>query len=120
MVDDAAQGLCSYEAISDIGMTVFAGPSFILAVVDVEQSNLIFTDQTVEAVYYTVKIMNNVIPCIVQVAGIHADTQFIIKFYFIEDGRQLFKVPPDLRAFSGHGFECDIAILAVGQHFINP
>ena len=85
-------------------MSILVGSTWIFAVIDVEGSNLIFAENMVKGINYTVKIVDNVISGIVSVAGIKADPETVFFHHTIIDLSQFFKSASDLSAFSGHGF----------------
>ena len=74
-------------------MSILVGSTWIFAVIDVEGSNLIFAENVVKGINYTVKVVDNVISGIVSVAGIKTDTQFVAVDYAVIDCCKFFKRP---------------------------
>ena len=60
-------------------MSILVGSTWIFAVIDVEDSNLIFAENVVKGINYTVKVVDNVISGIVSVAGIKADPETVLQ-----------------------------------------
>ena len=50
-------------------MSILVGSTWIFAVIDVEDSNLIFAENVVKGINYTVKVVDNVISGIVSVVS---------------------------------------------------
>ena len=91
MVYDGSKSLKSDFALTDIGMAVFLCALRIFAVIDMEDSNLVFSENPVKGFDDTVKIIPDVISAVMCVAGVKADTKlFIIGDAAINPG-QLFK-----------------------------
>ena len=99
-------------------MSILVGSTWIFTVIDVEDSNLIFAENVVKGINYTVKVVDNVISGIVSVAGIKADPETVFFHHTIIDLSQFFKSASDLSAFSGHGFKRDQTAGIIREHFI--
>ena len=84
----------------------------ILAVIDMEYSNLFLADHVVEIVHDIVKMMDDVVTAVARVAGVKAHPELIIMGYAVIDARQLLKRTADLGTFSGHGLKSDITVCA--------
>ena len=80
--------------------------------------NLIFSEYPVKLFDYTVKIIYNVVTCIVCMAGIKTDTQTFRMTDSVINRSEFFKGFSDFGTFSCHRFQCDIASFGFCQHFI--
>ena len=89
-------------------MTVFACAARVLAVIDMENRNLLLSNHFVELCHNPRKIIDNIISCIVDMTGIKAYSEFIIIFDPLINGCQFFKISSYLAAFSGHGLQSNI------------
>ena len=99
----------SDTALSDIGMPVFGGSLFVFTVIDVEDTEPVFADQTVKSIDNAVKIMYNVVSCIVYMAGVETDAQLIRMYHAVINRREFLKAAADFGSLSRHGFQCDTA-----------
>ena len=75
MMDDVVQSIKTNTAFSKILVAVLCGPTGIFAVIDMEGSNLIFSQHLVKVCNYPVKIVDNIITTVMGMAGIEADTK---------------------------------------------
>lgn len=64
---------------TEIGMSVFGGSLFVLAVVDMENCDLILAEGFVKLIQDEIRICCEIISCVVDVAGIEADAQPVRK-----------------------------------------
>ena len=60
---------------TEIGMSVFGGSLFVLAVVDMENCDLILAEGFVKLIQDEIRICCEIISCVVDVAGVEADAQ---------------------------------------------
>ena len=74
---DIGECIKSNFSKSDIGVPVFGGSGRILTVVDMEDCNLILSDQTVKLFDDTVKVMDDIVTAVACVTGVEADAQFV-------------------------------------------
>ena len=105
---------------ADICMAVFGGAGWIFAVINMEDSDLVFSDQPVKVVDDTVEIVDDVIAAVACMAGVKADTKLVVVDDTIINLCKLFKCPADLRTFSCHCFQCDVARSIAGKYFVEP
>ena len=82
---------------ADIGMTVFGSTAWIFTVVDMEDGNLIFSEDPVEFSDDVIELMDNIVAAVVRVAGIETDAEFVVVNDAIVDPCQLLKSPSDFR-----------------------
>ena len=92
----------------------------ILAVVDMEDSNLFFSEDTVKRIHDSIEMMDDIISAVTGVTGIKADPQFVVMHYTIVNGSQFFKCTTNFRAFSGHGLQCNAAVCVRREDFVQP
>lgn len=118
VVHDVRQCVKTDIAEAKIGMPVFGGTPLIFAVIDMEDGNLVFSQEAVELLDHTVKIMDDVITAVVGMAGIEADAQLVAAGDSIVDARQFFKALPKFGSFSGHGFKGYEEIRIPGEDFV--
>ena len=64
---------------TEIGMSVFGGSLFVLAVVDMENCDLILAEGFVKLIQDEIRIGCEIISCVVDVAGVEADAQPVRK-----------------------------------------
>ena len=76
---------------TEIGMSVFGGSLFVLAVVDMENCDLILAEGFVKLVQDEIRICCEIISCVVDVAGVEADAQPVRKTDTVIDCSQFFQ-----------------------------
>ena len=76
---------------TEIGMSVFGGSLFVLAVVDMENCDLILAEGFVKLIQDEIRICCEIISCVVDVAGVEADAQPVRKTDTVIDCSQFFK-----------------------------
>ena len=101
-------------------MAVLCGSTGIFAVIDMEGSNLIFSQHLVEVCDYPVKIVDNIITTVMGMAGIEADTEPVFFHYAVINPCQLLKISSNLRTFSSHGFRATIQFVSSVSTSFNP
>ena len=109
MMYDPVQSLKADRALAEILMPVLCRIAWILAVIDMKNGDLIFSDHPVKLLQHAVKILHKIIPGIVCMAGIKTDAQLLVVYHPIINRRELLKAPSDLRALTGHRFQGNIA-----------
>ena len=103
---------------TEIGMSVLGGSPFVLAVVDMENCDLILAEGFVKRIQDEIGICCEIIAGVVDVAGVEADAQPVGKTDAFIDCSQFFKAFADFRAFAGHGFQGDADRRRLGKHFV--
>ena len=78
MMDDMVQRCKPDLTDTEIGMSVFGGSLFVLAVVDMENCDLILAEGFVKLIQDEIRICCEIISCVVDVAGVEADAQRLI------------------------------------------
>ena len=101
-------------------MPVFCCTGEILAVVDMEDSNLFFSEDTVKRIHDSIEMMDDIISAVTGVTSIKADPQFVVMRYTIVNGSQFFKCTTNFRAFSSHGLQCNAAVSVRREDFVQP
>ena len=96
---DIGECIKSNFSKSDIGVPVFGGSGRILTVVDMEDCNLILSDQTVKLFDDTVKVMDDIVTAVACVTGVEADAQFVAVNDTVIDLCEFFEAASDLRSF---------------------
>ena len=86
MVSDAAESIKADAAESNILMPVFRGPHRILAVVEMNDRNLIDPDEPVKFMDDAVKMMYNIIAAVMDMAGVEADAKLLAVYDAVIDG----------------------------------
>ena len=99
-------------------MAILRRSAWILAVIDMEYRNLVLADDLVEFFYHAVEIICHIIPGIVRVTRIKADTQLIIVSDAIINECQLLEASANLAALSCHCLKRDMHRRILGKHFI--
>ena len=84
---------------TDIGMPVFCGSRNIFTVINVKDGNLIFSDQAVELIDHIIEMVDDIISTVTGMAGIKADSQFVIVYNAVIDLCKLFKCASDFGTF---------------------
>ena len=97
------QGRQPDGSLTDVGMSVFGGSFFIFAVIDVKCGDLFFAEQPMEVLYDSIKVPDNIVACIIDMACVKTDAQLVRMDDTIIDFCQFFKRAADLGAFAGHG-----------------
>ena len=115
---DAEDRIKPDKALPDVGVAVFGSAAFIFAVIDVENCDLVLSDQPVEAVEDAVKIIYDVVARIMDMAGIKAHPEAFRAADAVIDPGKLFKAFADFGAFSGHRFQRDADAGRLGEHFV--
>ena len=57
---------------TDVLMTVLSSTWRILAVIDMEDRDLILSDDTVKFTYYIIKMMDDIVPAVARMTGVKA------------------------------------------------
>ncbi len=78
MMDDVVQGCKPDLTDTEIGMSVFGGSLFVLAVVDMENCDLILAEGFVKLIQDEIRICCEIISCVGR-AGVEADAQPVRK-----------------------------------------
>lgn len=120
MVYNTAQRFGADGALSDIGMAVFCRAQAVFAVINMKNSDLFPAEYPVEFLHDPVKVIHNVVACVIYMAGIKAYPQLVTAGDSVIDGGKLFKAPTDFRAFAGHGFQSYTYRCIRGEHRIQP
>ena len=120
MVYDTAQRFGADGALSDIGVAVFCRAQAVFAVINMKNSDLFPAEYPVEFLHDPVKVIHNVVACVIYMAGIKAYPQLVTAGDSVIDGGKLFKAPTDFRAFAGHGFQSYAYRCIWGEHRIQP
>ena len=55
---------------TDVLMTVLSSTWRILAVIDMEDRNLILSDDAVKFIYYIIKMINDIVPAVARMTGV--------------------------------------------------
>jgi len=118
MVDDARQSFNSDRAFTDFFMAVLVAAERVFAVVEVDRLQARKTNRTVKLLQYTVKIVNDVITAIADVARIQTDAQLFLPLGAVDDLPQLLKRAADLAALAGHGFQQNGGVLFRRQNAV--
>ena len=74
MIDEAADYIQAQLAFADAGVPILVRTGWILAVVDVQRFEVIQSDDTVEFSEYSIKVVDDIISGIADVAGVHTDS----------------------------------------------
>ena len=101
-------------------MAVFCRSRHVLAVIDVEDRDLIFADHPVKLPDDIIKMGDDIITAVAGVACVKADPELIAVFYAVIDAGQFLKRTSDLRAFSSHCLKGDKAAGVCCQDFVQP
>lgn len=72
---DIVQCIKANLSLTDVGMTVLVGSTWIFAVIYMKDSNLIFSENPVKLFYDRIKIVYDIITGIMGVTSVKADTQ---------------------------------------------
>ena len=102
---NAVKGIIADIALADIGMTVFSCTALVFAVVDVEYSNLLLSDEAVKVSNDSVKVADDIITGIVCVTCIKADAESVRSMYTVIDAGEFFKARAEFGTLAGHGFQ---------------
>ena len=120
MMHDIAERVKSDLAETDILVAVFAGAGGILAVVDMEDGDLVLPDDPVKLFHDVVEMMDDVIAAVAGVAGVEADAQFITAAHSVIDAGKLLECAADLRSLSRHRLKRDETVCVSGEDFVEP
>ncbi len=71
---------------TDVGVAVFTCASGIQGTVDMEDLETVETDDAVELLKNTVKVISDRITAVVGVTGVEANAEFVFCFNFVDDG----------------------------------
>ncbi len=55
---------------TDVLMTVLSSTWRILAIIDMEDRDLILSDDTVKFIYYIIKMMDDIVPAVARMTGV--------------------------------------------------
>ena len=103
---------------AEIGMSVLGGTPFVLAVVDMENCDLVLAESFVKLIQDEIGICCEIISGVVDVAGVEADAQPVGKTDTVIDCSQFFKAFADFGAFACHGFQSDADRRRLRKHFV--
>ena len=115
VVDDAGDRLYAEMAFADTGVAVLACTEWIQAVVKMNGLQAANADDAIESFEYPVKVIDDVVAGIVDVAGIETNPHFFLKRHAIENALKLLEGPPDLAALASHRLEQDRRLQIRGQ-----
>ena len=118
MIDDIAKALKADTAEAEVLMPVFVRAQRVLAVIDMEDCDLILADDAVKLFHHSRKVILHIITGIVGMAGIKTDPEPMIVFHSVINARQLFKAPADLRSLSRHGLQSDMDAAVFLKHLV--
>ena len=105
MIHHAAEGLRAQKAFADAGVAVLLCTAGIEAVVDMDGLQPVQADDLVELCQHAVQIMDDIVACVGDMAGVKAHAHFIRQRHAVKDLPQLLKPAAYLRAFAGHGLQ---------------
>ena len=77
-MDNIREGIKANLTKTDIGVPVFSGAANILAVVDMEDCNLIFPEKMVKIFNDTIKIMDDIVTTVMSMAGVEAYPKLLV------------------------------------------
>ena len=86
-------------------MSVFVRATGIQTVIQMNSFEAFKPDNPVKFIQHAIQVVDNIITAIPDVAGIQANTQFVLQFYPVNDGPQFLERTANFGAFSGHGFQ---------------
>ena len=118
MPDNTPDRVEAQLSLSKAFMAVLMCTADIFGIIDMENCDLIFSDDTVKFINHPIKVVYHILARIVGMAGVKADAQLVVIFHAVVNGSQLFKAASDLRAFACHRFQCDDAVQIRRQHFV--
>src|SRR5690554_4573422 len=104
MIDDLYKCIQSNMTFANHFMSVFSRSQFIFRVIDMNGFEFLKSDNTIKFVKYPIKVVDDIISCIKDMASIQANTNFIFNAYAINNLSQLFKTSSNLCPFTCHGF----------------
>ena len=96
----------------------FLAPCGFFAVVDVKDSDLVFSKNPVKLLYDTVKVVSYRVTAVMGMTSIKADPELVIAGDAIINPRQLLKRAAKFRTFPGHRLQSDMARGILSQNFI--
>ena len=114
MVDDGPEGIQAQAACSQTFMTVLVAGEGILAVVYMQGTELVQSENTVEFRKNTVQITHDIIASVINMAGIQTDTH-IVASYSIDDGLQFLKFSTHFASLASHGLQQDFDRIIMAQ-----
>lgn len=85
MVNDVIDRFKTNHAGADRGVAILRVPSEVFAVIYMEYSQPIQSNDFVELFHDTVEVIDNIIPGVVCMAGVKANGQFVIELYFVDN-----------------------------------
>ena len=118
MVDNPDDGFQSQAALADFGMAVLVGIERRQAVIQMDCLEAVQSDDAVKFRQHPVQVIDNIVACAVDMAGIKADPQMAAQLRAVDDGFELLKAAANLRALAGHGFQQHGGGLLWLQHLI--
>ncbi|MNJ76621.1 hypothetical protein D3C77_739400 [compost metagenome] len=83
-------------------MTILMGSHWIFTIIYVNYSNPIQAYQIIELAKNPIQVIHNIISCIVNMTGIHTNSQAFIVLHFIDNSSNFFKTATYLRTFTSH------------------
>ena len=99
MVYHLPQHLGAQISFPDFFVPVFMALKRILRIVDVDCIQLFQTYDLVKFLQNPIQIPCNIVSCIINMAGIKADSDFLFTLYLFYDIRQFLKTAAHFRAF---------------------
>ena len=91
MVDDAAEGLYTQKAFTDLLVSVFMGTARILRVVQVQCPQSVQADHPVKLGQHPVQILCQRVPAIAHMTGIQAHADLVLQLHTVYNAAQLLK-----------------------------
>lgn len=77
MIHDSDNSIKPEYAFADFGVAIFSAPERIHTVVEVKRLDAIEPDETIKLVQNAVKIIDNIVTCVVHMATVHTDADLI-------------------------------------------
>ena len=90
-MDNLMQGIKTNRSLTDIGVAVFVGTTWVEAVIDMDDCNLVKPKDIIELFQHTFIVSDKRIACITDMAGIKAYTQAVFSFDTIINPLQFLK-----------------------------
>ena len=112
MINNSFHSILADIALADFLVPVLMGTKRIFRIIEMYCLEPVKTDYLIKFLQNAVKIINNVIAGIINMARIKANADFIIKLHLINNCTKFLKASANLRSLACHGFKQNS-----GSHF---
>ena len=118
MIDNGRYGLRAKAPLSNPFMAILVTAHRVFAVVEMNRLQARKAKHAVKLAEHVIKLPDHVIACVVHMAGIQTNAEFVAVARGIDNLTKLFKAAPDLAALARHRFQQNRRSYLIRHHRI--